>query len=718
MITMRTSCLLWCALVWAATPSRIPAQPAEIYSFNTLGLGGAGDDSFVDMDCGDDMLPYTEDDRVLPARGNVGGTWGFAHHDINSNEIVDGAEHSFVVIRREDDDTFTFSANSHPEYGVIYEAEDWIDYHDANNAGPSATLMGDLGAEGNDFEINDRPDWEGESNAYLYNHLQANQHGKGKGRYYVEHINAGSLPAAEEDWVLDEIEGFVKGLNFQHNLDDPTTLAFNERGNCRNDYFRTYDAITRGYLIPVDDLADLQDGELPTLFGWETVDLAAYLRDVIAPKLGDEALSIFHPEVNDPGVTLPVTHLFLLQIEAPIEVNIGDTCGDGPAQAQAMADYWGIPSEGATVRVSHLLGYNDDLTAGLFGNQVRSWVEEPDDGEPLNLWLLDHFFRDDVGHVGRYTTTPDGAVFTIQDDPAFVLIDNTSNKVLATDGIATVRAPLPRGLGIDERPLELVVDLGSGSAAEPTFFQIAVLGSESVLAYAELTEDGASLRLGGEIETGTGWIEGGTGTDSNIEPGLGDAPAGEYTRFVLRLMPGRITVLQALSGDYLPNDFSGLVGGDLEVLASLDLGGTACASLDGIDEVGVSFDGPGVISTLALLAAPPESASCEAGGGRQRPADCNQDGNQDLSDGICILGHLFLGSPQVLPCGNGTVNDPANQALLGTDEDDNVNLTDAIRLFVYLFLGGDRPAGCVDGNPTACLDCVLIDGCPDNQACP
>src|SRR6185295_6019077 len=36
--------------------------------------------------------------------------------------------------------------------------------------------------------------------------------------------------------------------------------------------------------------------------------------------------------------------------------------------------------------------------------------------------------------------------------------------------------------------------------------------------------------------------------------------------------------------------------------------------------------------------------SCETGG-LQRPADCNQDGNTDISDAVCLFGHLFLGSP-------------------------------------------------------------------------
>jgi len=94
----------------------------------------------------------------------------------------------------------------------------------------------------------------------------------------------------------------------------------------------------------------------------------------------------------------------------------------------------------------------------------------------------------------------------------------------------------------------------------------------------------------------------------------------------------------------------------------------------------------------------------EAEGGQQKPGDCNQDGSVDLSDGICVLRHLFLGQPEVLPCGNGNYRDAPNLQLLDTNNDGGGDLADAIHILTYLFQGGPAPHG-----GEACLP---IFGCP------
>ncbi|MEE3055159.1 MAG: lamin tail domain-containing protein [Planctomycetota bacterium] len=92
-------------------------------------------------------------------------------------------------------------------------------------------------------------------------------------------------------------------------------------------------------------------------------------------------------------------------------------------------------------------------------------------------------------------------------------------------------------------------------------------------------------------------------------------------------------------------------------------------------------------------------------GGGQLPGDLNQDANVDISDAISLLGHLFLGSPVTLPCGDGATGDPANVSLLDVNGDDGVNLTDAIGLLTWLFRGGPPPA--------LGRECVRIPGCPE-----
>ncbi len=110
----------------------------------------------------------------------------------------------------------------------------------------------------------------------------------------------------------------------------------------------------------------------------------------------------------------------------------------------------------------------------------------------------------------------------------------------------------------------------------------------------------------------------------------------------------------------------------------------------------------------------PELGSCEVvlrsldPGGLQLPGDCNQDGALDISDAICLLGHLFLGTPSTVPCEGGTVLDPGNVALLDSNGDGMVDLSDGVRVLGYLF-GGSGP-------PVLGAECVPIAGCPDNSA--
>lgn len=94
-------------------------------------------------------------------------------------------------------------------------------------------------------------------------------------------------------------------------------------------------------------------------------------------------------------------------------------------------------------------------------------------------------------------------------------------------------------------------------------------------------------------------------------------------------------------------------------------------------------------------------------GGLQKPGDTNQDGRIDLSDAVSLLGHLFLGNPDRLPCGNGEVSDPANAVLLDLNGDSEIGLADGIHLLIYLFQGGPQPAGGTE--------CIRIEGCA--QAC-
>lgn len=141
------------------------------------------------------------------------------------------------------------------------------------------------------------------------------------------------------------------------------------------------------------------------------------------------------------------------------------------------------------------------------------------------------------------------------------------------------------------------------------------------------------------------------------------------------------------------------------VLATL--GGTASAAALRCDDVTpgsriqVACIGSSGVEATAECAAP----TCSMGGGLQLPGDCNQDRLLDLSDAVCMLGHLFLGRPEVLPCGDGTVVDPANATLLDSNGDRKGDLSDAVFLLIYLFSGGPPPS--------SGRECLPIAGCPE-----
>jgi hypothetical protein len=97
-------------------------------------------------------------------------------------------------------------------------------------------------------------------------------------------------------------------------------------------------------------------------------------------------------------------------------------------------------------------------------------------------------------------------------------------------------------------------------------------------------------------------------------------------------------------------------------------------------------------------------------GGCQIPGDCSQDGRLDVADALCVLGHLFLGQPESLPCGSGERSDPATRALLDWDPNERIDVSDAIALLSHLFLGGRPHPRAAPGEEST--GCVPLEGCP------
>jgi hypothetical protein len=99
------------------------------------------------------------------------------------------------------------------------------------------------------------------------------------------------------------------------------------------------------------------------------------------------------------------------------------------------------------------------------------------------------------------------------------------------------------------------------------------------------------------------------------------------------------------------------------------------------------------------------SGAVEPPAGSQRPGDCNQDAEIDISDPVCLLFQLFLAATEPLPCGDGTLEATGNLSLLDVDQNGAVDLTDPTHLLNFLFLGGPPP--------DAGAGCVPIAGCPE-----
>ncbi len=109
------------------------------------------------------------------------------------------------------------------------------------------------------------------------------------------------------------------------------------------------------------------------------------------------------------------------------------------------------------------------------------------------------------------------------------------------------------------------------------------------------------------------------------------------------------------------------------------------------------------------------SGDLDFNGGMQIPGDCNQDAFMDLSDAICFLWVLFLGTPNRFPCGDGQPGDDGNQALLDWQPDGELDLSDVVAQLQFLFAGG--PAHTLADPVRGIEACVLITGCPANPGC-
>ncbi len=118
-----------------------------------------------------------------------------------------------------------------------------------------------------------------------------------------------------------------------------------------------------------------------------------------------------------------------------------------------------------------------------------------------------------------------------------------------------------------------------------------------------------------------------------------------------------------------------------------------------------AFNDPTFWRASVALGGSPGRDDVALPGGAQRPGDFNQDAKVDIADTIALLGYLFGGKADTLPCEGGTSPGEGNLALLDFNGDARLDISDAVAGLRFMFAGGaPHPLG---------GDCVLVTGCPE-----
>jgi len=282
-----------------------------------------------------------------------------------------------------------FAALSRPTLGMVALARVNISYTHAFNNG-HATHANPLAEE--DFEAQESsPYWGPWGNGaggsttidyHPYNNSVDNQHGMGKSKYWF-----GELMQPEDDandpydmygppkenqnsrktLTMEEPCGSIQMINFRQRVDDPRTTGFDEapgRGfgqngpcngcmNCARELYTAGDSIeTQGLLLPIDDIAGLQSGDLDQLNGRLAGDMADYVRTVLGPAVADVmAQGTGTNLIGNTGScsafdsTGVPTHLVIMERTMPLILDAhqkGSRFTDQEKACAALSSYYGV----------------------------------------------------------------------------------------------------------------------------------------------------------------------------------------------------------------------------------------------------------------------------------------------------------------------------------------------------------------------------------------
>ncbi len=296
--------------------------------------------------------------------------------------------------------------------------------------------------------------------------------------------------------------------------------------------------------------------------------------------------------------------------------------------------------------------------------------------------------------------------------------------------------------GLSPAQIAIYRGRGDGSFNPPTLTSTTIQSVESMLTM-ELDQDGfldlvvasreraeialfrgtaSGFSFAERIPLGNGWIEdlatGDWNRDGRVDIAAADSRGDTSSIVLLTATPtGSFDVATRLGR-----------GRRVRKIASGDFDRNGAADLVGVDAIGVNEESPGPLlfsnrsperaedcdgngvpdscEELADCDGDGVSDACEVRNGTARdedgdgipdecetrclvPGDCSEDGFFDISDPICLVGFLFLGAPERLPCGSGSADDMGNVELLDFQGDGQIDLSDVVAGLSFLF--DDRP---------------------------
>ncbi|HOW71935.1 MAG TPA: hypothetical protein PKY77_15155 [Phycisphaerae bacterium] len=492
----RTIVLAIAGVLWLVAP--VLAAPYEEYWFFTHGYTS----DLIHQAAGPDRLPMTADDVTVLLNPH-----GYLSIEIIDNDPASPGYTYAYHIRHDpcclptdklDAGFMSLTTKSEPQFGILAEGETWTD--NRRDDGGGVTGSGVPTDNNWDWEQNDSaatgPGWESASNYFWYNNAGANQRGLGGSKYYFEYKSPDLAPGQ----VFEEPEGY-RHYN---------TLKLTTTGTTRKNIARDYKAMEiRGYLIPISEIHSLPHGSLHPLFGWQTVDMADWVRQNIGGMVdaSGNPIGSFHAWSNMGGAyenAPPYKYVMVYQSDEPIEVS-------DPVNAALLEIQDGVSR---SQRTYVMFKANTDSNPPLD-------IATPAQAGPVlvNSWGVEDMRRADYSLQGNLKTGADVGWSLTDDeyasDKRVVALPAGAAAVSAWVELPTLKLPA-RNLGVVMGKAVLRLDTGlvAGNA-----LQIALVNGDEAVAVG-------SFKVGRPATVGVGGtVVGGpvTGSVGTAEPPSPDA---------------------------------------------------------------------------------------------------------------------------------------------------------------------------------------------------